>query len=127
LQQIETLRQQLRQDIGVAVVLRNEALQQIDLHVDKLVPQARLGFESSMTAYQNGKSTFESVLGSLRTYRALSIDYYDFLKQQMTAEADIEAIRWGARSGISANNMGAARSSMALQPTSTSGTQMQMR
>ena len=100
LQQIEALRQQLQQDLGTAVILRNEAIEQINLHVDKLVPAARLGFESSLASYQTGKTTFDAVLGSLRTYIALNVDYYEFLRQQMEAEVDIEAIRRGARSGI---------------------------
>src|SRR2546428_4462946 len=74
-QQIETLRQQLRQDLGVAVTLRNEAIEQINLHVDKLVPAAKLGFESSLASYQTGKTTFDAVLDSLRTYIALNVDY----------------------------------------------------
>jgi outer membrane protein, heavy metal efflux system len=100
-QQIEALRQQLRQEIGVAVTLRNEAIEQIDLHVDKLVPAAKLGFESALSSYQTGKTTFDSVLDSLRTYLALNVDYYDFLRQQSEAEVDIEAIRRGARGGAS--------------------------
>src|SRR6266851_374778 len=100
-QQIEVLRQQLLQDLGSQLVSRNEAVEQIDLHINKLVPQAKIGFESSIAAYQTGKTTFDGVLGSLRTYLALNVDYYDFLRQKMLAEADIEAIQRGARSGMS--------------------------
>jgi outer membrane protein TolC len=95
--QIEALRQQLRQDVAVAVALRSEAIEQIDLHVDRLVPEAKLGFESSLGSYQNGKTTFDAVLASLQAYRALNVDYYEFLRQQMEAEIDIDAIRRGAR------------------------------
>lgn len=97
--QIEALRQQLRQDLGVAAALRSEANEQIALHVDHLVPQARLGFESALVSYQNGKTTFDAVLSSAQTLRRLNVDYYDFLRQKREAEADIEAIRNGARSG----------------------------
>ena len=126
LQQIGVLRQQLQQDIGLAAVLRGEAIEQIDLHVDKLVPAAKLGFESSLTSYQTGKTTFDAVLGSLRTYLALNVDYYEFLRQQMEAEADIEAIRRGARSGMS----GAGAMTVAPMPSfapmsATSSTTMQ--
>lgn len=100
LQQIEALRLQLRQDLGTAEVLRNEAIEQINLHVDRFVPTAKLGFESALVSYQSGKTTFDAVLGSLRTYISLNVDYYNFLRQQKDAEADIEAIRHGARSGI---------------------------
>ena len=63
------------------------------------MPAAKLGFESSLASYQSGKSTFESVLASLRTYVNLNVDYFGFLKQELQAEADIEAIRRGARTG----------------------------
>jgi outer membrane protein, heavy metal efflux system len=118
LQQIEALRQQLRQDLGTAAVLRSEAIEQLSLHVDKLVPAAKLGFDSALVSYQNGKTTFDAVLGSLRAYIALNVDYYDFLRQQMEAEADIDAIRHGARSGI------AGASSMNATPMA-SGTPVQ--
>ncbi|MDQ6801557.1 MAG: TolC family protein [Acidobacteriota bacterium] len=100
-QQIEVLRQQLLQDLGSELVMRNEAVEQIDLHINKLVPQAKVGFESSLAAYQTGKTTFDGVLGSLRTYIALNVDYYDFLRQKMLAEVDIQAMQRGARSGLS--------------------------
>jgi outer membrane protein TolC len=99
MQQIELERQLLQQDIGVAAARRDEALSQIRLHENELVPAARLGFESALASYQAGKETFESVLSSLRTYASLNIDYFDFLKQQMQAEADIAALRSGARHG----------------------------
>ena len=98
-QQIEVERQLLQQDIGVAAARRDEALAQIRLHENELVPAAKLGFESALASYQAGKETFESVLSSLRTYASLNIDYFDFLKQQMQAEADIAALRSGARQG----------------------------
>ena len=100
-QQIEVLRQQLLQDLGSELVMRNEAVEQIDLHINKLVPEGKVGFESSLAAYQTGKTTFDAVLGSLRTYVALNVDYYDFLRQKMLAEVDIQAIQRGARSGMS--------------------------
>lgn len=101
-QQIEALRQQLREDIGIAVALRDEAIEQIRLHTDRLVPQAKIGFESTLGSYQAGKDTFESVLSSLRTYLDLNIELFDFLKQRMLAEVDLEAIRQGARGGMTA-------------------------
>jgi outer membrane protein TolC len=101
-QQIEVLRQQLRQDLGSELVLRNEAVEQIDLHINKLVPEGKVGFESSLAAYQTGKTSFDAVLGSLRTYVALNVDYYDFLRQKLSAEVNIDAIRHGARSGVPA-------------------------
>jgi cobalt-zinc-cadmium efflux system outer membrane protein len=98
-QQIDILRQRLTQDMGVAAASRQEAIDQIRLHESELVPAAKLGFESSLASYQTGKATFESVLASLRTYVNLNVDYFGFLKQELQAEADIDALRRGARAG----------------------------
>jgi outer membrane protein TolC len=101
LKQIDVLRQQLRGELGVAAAIRSEAREQIALHVNELVPQARLGFESALGSYQAGKATFESTLASLQSYLTLNIDYYEFLRQERQANANIDAIRRGARSGAS--------------------------
>ena len=95
-QQIEVLRQQLRQDAGTAIALRDEAIEQINLHVERLVPESKLAFESAIAAYSNGKTTFDAVLGSLQAWRGLNVDYYGFLKQQLEAEIDIDALRRGS-------------------------------
>jgi len=107
--QIDMRRQQLAADFGAALASRNEAVEQINLHVEQLVPEAKLGFDSALASYQSGKTTFESVLGALQTYRMLNVDYYDFLRQQLVAEAEIDALQHGAtgRSGDAA--MGGAR------------------
>jgi outer membrane protein, heavy metal efflux system len=95
--QIEVLRQQIRTDFGVAVAQRNAAIEQINLHVEQLVPEAKLGFESALGSYQSGRTTFDAVLGALQTYRMLNVDYYDFLRQELVAEAEIDALQHGAR------------------------------
>jgi len=104
--QIDVLRQQLAADFGEAVASRNEAIEQINLHVEQLVPEAKLGFESALASYQTGKSTFDSVLGALQTYRTLNVDYYEFLRQLLIAEAEIDALKHGAtgRSGTALMN-----------------------
>jgi len=107
---IDVLRQQLQRDFGVALAQRNEAIEQIDLHVEALVPEAKLAFDSALASYQNGKTTFDSVLGALQTYRTLNVDYYDFLRQLLVAEAEIDAIQHGAAGGAAkASSMGGAR------------------
>ena len=111
--QIDVLRQQLASDFGGAVASRNEAIEQINLHVEELVPEAKLGFESALASYQTGKTTFDAVLGALQTYRTLNVDYYEFLRQLLIAEAEIDALNHGAtgRSGAAVMNatMGGAR------------------
>jgi outer membrane protein TolC len=96
---IDVLRQQLAANFGAALASRNEATEQINLHVEQLVPEARLGFESALASYQSGKTTFDSVLGALQTYRMLNVDYYDFLRQLLIAEAEIDALQHGATGG----------------------------
>ncbi|MGZ4809355.1 MAG: TolC family protein [Thermoanaerobaculia bacterium] len=99
LRRVEVLRQQLGEELGVAAAIRTEAREQMALHVDELVPQARLAFQSALVSYQSGKETFESALSSLQAYRTLNVDYYEFLRQSLQADADIDAIRRGARTG----------------------------
>ena len=107
--QIDMLRQQLAADLGEAVAARHEAIEQIDLHVEQLVPEAKLGFESALTSYQAGKTTFDAVLGALQTYRTLNVDYYEFLRQLLIAEAEIDALNHGATGRSGAAAMGGAR------------------
>jgi cobalt-zinc-cadmium efflux system outer membrane protein len=109
---IDLLRQQLRAEFGIALAERNEAIEQINLHVEQLVPEAKLGFESALASYQAGKTTFDAVLGALQTYRTLNVDYYDFQRQLLVADAEIDALQHGAngRSGMSQPaSMGGAR------------------
>lgn len=94
--QIGILRQQLAAAFGEAIASRVEAIEQINLHVEQLVPEAKLGFESALASYQAGKTTFDAVLGALQTYRTLNVDYYEFLRQLLIAEAEIDALRKGA-------------------------------
>ena len=107
--QIAVLRQRLAAAFGEAVASRNEAIDQIDLHVDQLVPEAKLGFESSLASYQAGKTTFDAVLGALQTYRALNVDYYEFLRQLLIADAEIDALEHGANGPSGAVAMGGTR------------------
>jgi cobalt-zinc-cadmium efflux system outer membrane protein len=107
--QIDALRQQLAADFGAALASRNEAIEQINLHVEELVPEAKLGFESALASYQAGKTVFDSVLGALQTYRMLNVDYYEFLRQLLVAEAEIDALQHGATGRSGAAMMGGAQ------------------
>lgn len=106
---IDVLRQQLRSGFGEALVQRNEAIEQIELHEKELVPEAKLGFESALASYQAGKTTFDSVLGALQAYRRLNVDFYEFLQQLLVAEAEIDALQHGATGGGAGATMGGAR------------------
>jgi cobalt-zinc-cadmium efflux system outer membrane protein len=107
--QIGALRQQLAAAFGEALASRNEAVEQINLHVEQLVPEAKLGFESALASYQSGKTTFDAVLGALQTYRALNVDYYEFLRQLLIADAEIDALQHGATGRSGAVAMGGAQ------------------
>jgi cobalt-zinc-cadmium efflux system outer membrane protein len=106
---IGMLRQQLTAAFGEALASRNEAVEQINLHVEQLVPEAKLGFESALASYQTAKTTFDSVLGALQTFRALNVDYYEFLRQLLIADAEIEALQHGATGRSGAVAMGGAQ------------------
>ena len=107
--QIAILRQKLAAAFGEALASRNEAVEQINLHVEQLVPEAKLGFESALTSYQTGKTTFDAVLGALQTYRTLNVDYYEFLRQLLIADAEIDALQHGATGRSGAVAMGGAQ------------------
>ena len=94
---IDVLRQQLAAEFGQALAQRNEAIEQINLHVEQLVPEAKLGFESALASYQAGKVAFDAVLGALQAYRMLNVDYYEFVRQILVAETQLDALREGAR------------------------------
>lgn len=108
LAQIEVVRQQLQVELGKAIAQRDEAVEQINLHVDLLVPEAKLGFDSALASYQSGKTSFDSVIGALQTYRSLRVDYYDFLRQLLVSEALIDAIQHGSTNTV-VPEMGGAR------------------
>ena len=107
--QIDVLRQQLAAAFGEALASRDEAVEQINLHVEQLVPGAKLGFESALTSYQAGKTTFDAVIGALQTYRTLNVDYFDFVRQLLVSEAEIDALRHGATGRSGAAMMGGAQ------------------
>jgi outer membrane protein TolC len=95
--QLDSLKQRLALQLGVAIAERNEAIEQVKLHVETLMPQAKLGFESSLASYQSGRAGFDSVLLALQAYRALDRDYYDYVRRELVAQAEIDAIHGGAQ------------------------------
>jgi len=93
---LDVLAQRLDEKLGVATAERDEAAEQVKLHVETLVPQAKLGFESALASYQSGRSGFDSVLMALQTFRALDVDYFDYVRRELVAQAEIDAIHGGA-------------------------------
>jgi outer membrane protein TolC len=107
--QIDVVRRRIAAELGQAVASRDEAIEQINLHVEQLVPEAKLGFESALASYETGKTTFDAVLGALQTYRALNVDYYEFQRQLLVAEAEIDALQHGATARSGETGMGGVR------------------
>jgi outer membrane protein TolC len=106
---IDVVRQQLAVSFGEALASRNEAVEQINLHVEQLVPEAKLGFESALASYQAGKTTFDAVIGALQTYRMLNVDYFDFVRQLLISQAEMDALQHGAMGRSGAAMMGGAQ------------------
>ncbi|HEX6178481.1 MAG TPA: TolC family protein [Thermoanaerobaculia bacterium] len=90
------IRRALNGALAVAFAVHRQANEQLRLHEQVLVPQARLAFESTLTAYQSGKASFDSVLAAESTYLRLQLDYYQYLAQHIKAIVDFEAIHKGA-------------------------------
>jgi cobalt-zinc-cadmium efflux system outer membrane protein len=105
---VEILRQELRAELGVAIAEQNAAGQQMRLHAEVLVPQAKLAFESALALYQNGKADLDAVLSALRTYRQLNVDYYSLQLRQVLAEDQIDGLIHGARRSKTGSAAGAA-------------------
>ena len=108
---IDELRRTLVRDLALASAAHATANSQLDLHEQVLVPQARLAFESTLAAYQSGRSTLDAALAAETTYLRLQLDYYDYLAQHIKAIRDFEAIRSGARFGATGGASAAVSSS----------------
>jgi len=94
--QIDMLRQQLRSEFGEALVQRNEASSRSIFTSRSSCRKRSSDLSQLLFSYQTGKTTFDAVLGALQTYRMLNVDYYEFLRQLLVAEAEIGALQHGA-------------------------------
>lgn len=110
---LDELRRQLAAGLGAAAAAHEQANEQLGLHEEVLVPQARLAFESTLSSYQTGKTMFDSILNAETTYLRLQLDYYQYLAEHIKAIVDYEAILKGA--GSSAAGGSAPRSSSAAR------------
>jgi outer membrane protein, heavy metal efflux system len=95
-QRLEETRRIIERELAVAAVAHRQATEQLRLHEEVLVPQARLAFESTLASYQTGAASFDSVLAAETTYARLQLEYYEFLAQHIKAIVAFEAIRKGA-------------------------------
>ena len=97
--QIEVLRQQLRLASVSAAARRNEAREQIDSASERVRPAGETRIRVRACVVPIRKDTSNRHSCRCRAISALNVDYYDFLRQEQQAEADIVALRNGARSG----------------------------
>jgi cobalt-zinc-cadmium efflux system outer membrane protein len=95
---IEELRRSLTESMAAAVAAHAEATEQMQLHHEVLVPQARLAFDSTLAAYQSGKAPFDAILTTLTDYLKLNLEYYEFLAKHAQAVVTYEGLRRGAGS-----------------------------
>jgi len=95
---IEETRRSLTSAMAAAVAEHAQATEQMELHHQVLVPQARLAFDSTLAAYQSGKAPFDAILTTLTDYLRLHLEYYEFLAEHAQAVVKYEALRNGAGS-----------------------------
>ncbi|MFN2238455.1 MAG: TolC family protein [Thermoanaerobaculia bacterium] len=116
LRSIEALERTLAERAAIARAVRNESAEQIRFHEEVLIPQARLAFESTLSAYQTAGVDLEALIGVQSSYVRLALDFHSFLSRAMRADADLEALARGARtitvasSGMTVDASGAAPS-----------------
>lgn len=94
---IEKLRRALNRGLGMAMAEHSEAAEQIGLHDTVLMPQSKLAFDSTLAAYQTGKTPFDAVLTTEADYLRLHLQYYELLLRRAQAAVTFEALRRGAR------------------------------
>jgi len=93
---IGELRRTLTQALAEAYVAHEEANNQMQFHHEVLVPQAQLAFESTLAAYETGKTSFDALLATEADYLRLRLQYYEFVARHAQAIVTYEALRKGA-------------------------------
>ncbi|MDQ3280362.1 MAG: TolC family protein [Acidobacteriota bacterium] len=96
---IAELRRSISAALAQFVVAHEEATNQLRFHHDVLVPQAQLAFESSLTAYQTGRTALDAVLAAEAAYLRLQLEAIRFVAEHEQAVASYDALRRGARPG----------------------------
>jgi outer membrane protein, heavy metal efflux system len=95
---IDELRRSLTGQMAVAAAEHAEATEQMQLHHQVLVPQAKLAFDSTLAAYQTGNAPFDAILTTKTDYLRLNLQYYELLARHAQAVVTFEALRRGAGS-----------------------------
>ncbi|HEX8618801.1 MAG TPA: TolC family protein [Thermoanaerobaculia bacterium] len=93
---IHELRRSLTAALRQAFVAHEDATNQLRFHREVLVPQAQLAFESTLAAYQTGKTSFDAVLITETDYLRLRLQYYDFVARHAQAIVTYDALQKGA-------------------------------
>lgn len=119
-QRIEELRRELVAGLGAAWEAHDLATRQLAFHDEVLVPQSQLAVESTRAAYESGGVTLDAVLAVEAAWLRLETDYYGFLVAHVKAIIDFNAIREGARAGLTGGAMSSAPGTRAMPAPSTS-------
>ena len=93
---IDELRRSLTRSLSEAFVAHEEAAHQLRFHHEVLVPQAQLALESTLTAYQTGKTSLDAVLTTASDYLRLRLQYYELVARHAQAIAAYQALQKGA-------------------------------
>lgn len=110
---VAALERTIRASLWTTAAVHREAVDQLRLHAEVLIPQSRLAFETSLASYQTGGDAYTSISDAYTNLLAVELDYYDFLARHIMAINDFEAVRDGALTNAVGGSM--------PQPASTSG------
>ncbi|HEX8255026.1 MAG TPA: TolC family protein [Thermoanaerobaculia bacterium] len=96
---IAEVRRELTQALGEAVVAHDQANEKMKFHDEVLLPQAQLAFESTLAAYETGRTSFDAILATQSDYLRRRLEEHDFLLRHAQAVTNYEALRKGATAG----------------------------
>lgn len=124
--QIEQARRSIASGLAAAASTQQETAEQLRFHDEVLVPQSRMAFDSTLTSFQTGRTSFDSVLGSETTYLRLQLDAIGYLSRNVKAVVDYEALLRGARSGAAAGTSAPTASSPQSQSSDSTSSMTTM-
>ncbi|HYO75102.1 MAG TPA: TolC family protein [Thermoanaerobaculia bacterium] len=121
---IAEVRRELTQALGEAVVAHEQANDEMKFHEQVLVPQAQLAFESTLAAYETGRTSFDAILVTQSDYLRRRLEEYDFLLRHAQAVTNYEALRNGATAAGAMSGSGSATRTRAVRGTTATAPAM---
>ena len=111
LERLDELRRQIAQSMGEALAEHRQASDELRLIDEVLLPQTRLSIDSTLAAYQVGRTSFETLLSTQNAYLSLQRERAEVLRRHVAAVIEFEALQRGARSrGVSKGTSSALQS-----------------